>query len=85
MLAGRNLTKRHDGTEVLKDIDIAVGSGQIVSLIGPSGAGKTTLLRALSMLDQPESGNVTLDDERYDFPLRADKKISPWPKISVVF
>ena len=83
MLTAKNIIKKYSGKEVLKGIDITVEQGKITSLIGPSGAGKTTLLRVLSMLDQPDSGSITLDNQNYDFP--NDKEIKVWPKISVVF
>src|SRR3989344_2092306 len=83
MLSGENLTKKYQGQEILKGVDIAIGRGKITSLIGPSGAGKTTLLRVLSMLDLPDSGSIILDDKKYDFP--KTKEVKVWPKISVVF
>ncbi|OIQ28946.1 MAG: nitrate ABC transporter ATP-binding protein [Alphaproteobacteria bacterium MedPE-SWcel] len=45
-------------TEVLRDISLEVGSGQIVCLVGPSGCGKSTLLRFLGGLERPEAGRV---------------------------
>ncbi|TNJ47490.1 ABC transporter ATP-binding protein [Phaeobacter sp. B1627] len=45
-------------TEVLRDISLEVGSGQIVCLVGPSGCGKSTLLRFLGGLERPQSGRV---------------------------
>ncbi len=83
MLTGKNIIKKYQGKEVLKGIEINVEPGKITSLIGPSGAGKTTLLRVLSMLDQPDSGSIILDDQNYIFP--NNKEIKVWPKISVVF
>jgi len=83
MLTGKNIIKTYFGKEVLKGIDITIKPGKITSLIGPSGAGKTTLLRVLSMLDQPDSGSIILDDQNYNFP--TNKEIKVWPKISVVF
>ena len=85
MLVAKNISKSYRGTEILKGVDIKVEHGKITSLIGPSGSGKTTLLRVLSMLDLPESGSVFLNDERYEFPLKENKIIKPWPRISVVF
>ncbi len=45
-------------TEVLRDIDLRIGSGQIVCIIGPSGCGKSTLLRFLGGLERPTRGTV---------------------------
>lgn len=85
MLIGKKIIKKYHGVEILKGVDITVEPGKITSLIGPSGSGKTTLLRVLSMLDLPESGSITLDSEKYEFPLKASNIIPPWPRVSVVF
>ena len=65
-----------DGTEALQRIELTVGRGEIVALIGGSGCGKTTLLRLLAGLDQPSSGRTTLDGELLD---------QPHPAIGVIF
>ncbi len=46
----------------LSDINLTVGRGQVVVVIGGSGAGKTTLLRLLIGLDKPSSGSILVDD-----------------------
>ncbi|MDE5804643.1 MAG: ABC transporter ATP-binding protein [Paramuribaculum sp.] len=47
--------------QVLKGIDLSIGRGEIVSIVGPSGAGKTTLLQIMGSLDRPDSGQVNYD------------------------
>jgi len=54
----RGVSHRYGDTQVLSDIDLAVGAGEIVCLIGPSGCGKSTLLRFLGGLERPERGEV---------------------------
>ncbi|MCU0820152.1 MAG: ABC transporter ATP-binding protein [Beijerinckiaceae bacterium] len=48
-------------TRVLKGIDLQIGAGKFVALIGSSGCGKTTLLRAISGFISPDSGTITVD------------------------
>jgi polar amino acid transport system ATP-binding protein len=58
------LTKRFGEIEVLKDVDLAVRTGEKVAIIGPSGSGKTTLLRCVAHLERPSAGYVTIGGER---------------------
>ncbi len=85
MLACKNINKQYDGRSTLKDVSLTLERGEILALIGPSGAGKTTLIKNLSLLEYPDSGEITIDDKTYSFPSDSEKKITPWPKISVVF
>ncbi|MBW5420141.1 ATP-binding cassette domain-containing protein [Streptomyces sp. BG9H] len=56
----RELRKSFGDLEVLKGVDLTVGSGDVVCVIGPSGSGKSTLLRCVNLLEQPTSGKVTV-------------------------
>ena len=62
MIRIKNITKTFDQLQVLKGIDLKIGRGEIVSIVGPSGAGKTTLLQIIGSLDKPDSGSVEYDD-----------------------
>lgn len=56
-----HLSKKFGETDVLKDINGTVKSGQVICVIGPSGAGKSTFLRCLNLLEKPTSGEVKFD------------------------
>lgn len=61
MIEAHGIIKSFDGLTVLRDIDLSVHRGEIVSVVGPSGAGKSTLLQILGSLSRPDSGSVTYD------------------------
>lgn len=54
-----------DGSEVLKDLNLDLKSGETVALVGHSGAGKTTLINLVLKLYEPTSGNITLSGKKY--------------------
>ena len=61
MIIITNLIKSFDKNEVLKDINLEVHKGEVVSIIGPSGSGKSTLLRCMNLLEQPTDGHVIFE------------------------
>jgi branched-chain amino acid transport system ATP-binding protein len=66
MLETRALSAAYGQTRVLEGIDLAVGDGEVVIVIGPNGHGKTTLLRTISGLMSPTRGEVWFAGERID-------------------
>ncbi len=97
MLSARSLHKSFGAHHILREITLDIAPGSITCVIGPSGTGKTTLLRALALLDPPDSGTVTIDDQVYEFgpltprvstrpPLpQGERGQSPWPSVTAVF
>jgi polar amino acid transport system ATP-binding protein len=53
--------KRFGALEVLRGIDLDVGRGEVVCVLGPSGSGKSTLLRCINLLEPPEQGRILLE------------------------
>lgn len=61
MIDIKDITKSFGPLQVLKGIDLHIGKGEIVSIVGPSGAGKTTLLQIIGTLDKPDTGSIIVD------------------------
>ena len=67
-LETRDLVKSFGTTEVCSGIDLAIGDGEMVCLIGASGSGKSTLLRCLNLLEPIDDGMILLDGEDISVP-----------------
>ncbi|MFL5208921.1 MAG: ABC transporter ATP-binding protein [Microvirga sp.] len=61
LLELRRLSKAFGGLQVITDLDLHVGEGEIVIVIGPNGAGKTTLFNCLSRLYTPSAGDILFE------------------------
>ena len=61
MIELKGITKSFGSLQVLKGIDLTIGKGEVVSIVGPSGAGKTTLLQIMGTLDKADAGTITID------------------------
>lgn len=61
MLELRNIKKSYDGVTILKDINLKIEDGEIVSILGPSGCGKTTLLNLILGLTDADQGEIIFD------------------------
>ena len=59
LLSMKSVKKSFDGVEILKDISLEVGEGEILSIIGPSGSGKSTLLRCATLLESMADGELS--------------------------
>ncbi|HEY1198204.1 MAG TPA: amino acid ABC transporter ATP-binding protein [Thermoplasmata archaeon] len=57
----RGLKKNFGKLEVLRGVDLDIGSGKVLCIVGPSGSGKSTLLRCINLLVMPDEGEIYLD------------------------
>lgn len=58
-----NMKKSYGTLDVLRDINVDVRKGEVISIIGPSGTGKSTFLRCLNLLEQPTSGSILINGQ----------------------
>ncbi len=68
ILEVKNLTKKFDDNEVLKDVSFELKKGETLAVIGSSGSGKSTLLRCLNHLSPPDSGQILLEGVNINTP-----------------
>jgi len=62
------VTKSYGDVVAAADLDLDVGSGELLTLIGPSGCGKSTVLRLVAGLEKPGAGSITIDGEKVAGP-----------------
>ena len=73
ILSVKNLSKSFGELEVLKDINVDIAEGEVISVIGPSGSGKSTFLRCINLLETPNSGTITYNGDIVNEP-KYDKR-----------
>lgn len=61
MIKINNLHKYFGNLHVLKGIDLQIGKGEIVAIVGPSGSGKSTVLRCMNLLEEPTEGEIIFE------------------------
>lgn len=71
-----NLYKNYGKTGVLKDINLSIEQGEVVTIIGPSGAGKSTLLRCLNLFEVPTEGDIYIDDQKLTYKTNSKGKLT---------
>ena len=80
----KSLNAYYDKLHVLKDINLNVEKGEILSLIGPSGSGKSSLLKMLVGLLIPKSGDVKLNNNQVNYNNSSDLRTTR-EQIAIVF
>jgi len=83
MIKAKGINKSFGSLQVLKNIDLTISKGEIVSIVGPSGAGKTTLLQIMGTLDKPDSGSVIFEGN--DVTKYSDRKLSDFRNKNIGF
>ena len=74
MIKAENINKSYGALHVLRDINLTIEKGEVVSIVGASGAGKTTLLQILGTLDRADSGTLRYGD--VDITQLKDKELA---------
>ncbi len=74
MIEIKNIEKSYGTLNVLKGIDLIIGEGEIISIVGASGAGKSTLLHILGTLDNADKGDYSFKGEKING--YSEKKLS---------
>ncbi len=83
-IESQNVIKKFGNTQVLKELNLTINSGEFVCIVGRSGCGKSTFLRLLAGLEKASLGEITLDGSRIDgvHPdvriMFQDSRLLPW-------
>jgi polar amino acid transport system ATP-binding protein len=73
MVHAEGVRKSFGPHEVLKGIDLEVGRGEVMCVVGPSGSGKSTLLRCINHLENVDSGRLTVDGQLVGYAERGGR------------
>ena len=75
----KNISKSFDSMEILKDINIEVNEGELVSILGPSGSGKSTIFNILTNIIKSDRGEVNINGN-ISYMYQKDMMV-PWKKV----
>ncbi|WP_088838843.1 MULTISPECIES: ATP-binding cassette domain-containing protein [unclassified Listeria] len=64
MIKLENISKKIDGKFILQDVSLQISPGEFVAILGQSGSGKTTLLHIMGLLEEVQSGSVTINNSK---------------------
>lgn len=85
MIRIHNLNKRFKDKTVLRNIDLHIKEGEVVTIIGPSGAGKSTLLRCINMLEVPSEGQIYANDRLVEYTSNSQGKLTIFSKMKLTW
>ncbi|MGN1023790.1 MAG: amino acid ABC transporter ATP-binding protein [Lachnospiraceae bacterium] len=71
----QHISKSFGQGEVLRDVNLKVEKGDVISILGKSGSGKTTLLRCINFLERADAGTMIFDGQKVDLHRAAKKEI----------
>ncbi|MDH2444044.1 amino acid ABC transporter ATP-binding protein [Amnibacterium sp. CER49] len=80
MVKAEGVSKSFGSNEVLKGIDLEVGAGEVLCIIGPSGSGKSTFLRCINHLERVDAGRLSVDGEVVGYRQHGQKLYELKPK-----
>ncbi|MCQ2792014.1 MAG: amino acid ABC transporter ATP-binding protein [Bacilli bacterium] len=83
MIEIKHLSRKYENVTPLKDINLTINKGDVISIIGPSGTGKSTLLRCINLLERPSTGEILFEGKNIlaeDYDICSYRK-----KIGMVF
>ena len=83
MISIKGVNKNFGSLHVLKDINLDIGRGQVVVVLGPSGSGKSTLCRTINRLETVDSGTIAIDGEQ--LPVEGRKLAELRSNVGMVF
>ena len=62
----KDVTKAFGNNQVIRGVDLSLGHGEVVAILGPSGSGKSTFLRCLNYLERADRGTISIGGDTYD-------------------
>ena len=75
----------HRDIVVLKNVNLKINKGELISLTGPSGSGKSTLLHIIALLDKPSSGEIFYRKKNFSQSNDNEKDLVRQKGISIIF
>ena len=78
-IAMRNVVKRYDKAETIRNVNLEIDNGEFVVFVGPSGSGKSTLLRMIAGLESITGGELMIDGQRMNDTAPSERGVPLWP------